>query len=73
MSTHETIDARGLSCPEPVLLTQEALRERKGAGFVVLVSSPTAKDNVGRVLDGAKRLFTVSPDGEGWRFEVVPE
>ena len=41
----KTIDARGLSCPQPVILTQNALSEGSG-NYKVLVNSPTAKDNV---------------------------
>ena len=70
MSEQAIVDARGLSCPEPVLLTQEALREQAGAAFAVLVSSPTARDNVERTLQAAQRRFAVAPDAEGLRFAV---
>lgn len=36
------VDARGLSCPEPVMLTEEAIREEKGP-VRVLVSEPHQK------------------------------
>lgn len=43
------VDARGLLCPEPVLLTKKAL-ERAGGGHVeVLVDSSAAKENVSRL------------------------
>ena len=39
------VDARGLSCPEPLMMTDEALK--KGGGPVrVLVSEPHQKTNV---------------------------
>ena len=33
------VDARGLSCPEPIMLTAEALKNEKGP-IKVLVSEP---------------------------------
>lgn len=65
------IDARGLSCPEPVLLTQDALRASGGDAFAVMVSSATARDNVERALRAAKREFSVAESGDDWRFEVA--
>ncbi len=65
------IDARGLSCPEPVLLTQDALRASGGAGFAVMVSSATARDNVERALQAAGRKFSIAESDGDWRFEVA--
>ena len=36
------VDARGLSCPEPIMLTAEALKNEKGP-IKVLVSEPVQK------------------------------
>ena len=41
------VDARGLSCPEPVILTKKAL-ESKEAVYEILVDNVTAKENVSR-------------------------
>lgn len=51
------IDARGLSCPQPVLLTQQALKENP-AKVEVLVDNKTAQGNVSRFA--AKAGYTVS-------------
>ncbi|MCD8138899.1 MAG: sulfurtransferase TusA family protein [Planctomycetaceae bacterium] len=69
MSASTIVDARGLSCPEPVLLTQQALG-RDLATFTVLVSSPTARDNVDRLLQSVGRRFSLEADSEDWRFLV---
>ncbi|MHB8126514.1 MAG: sulfurtransferase TusA family protein [Desulfitobacteriaceae bacterium] len=45
----EQIDVRGMSCPQPVLMTKKAL-ERNSTGVVILVDSNTAKTNVERFL-----------------------
>lgn len=42
------IDARGLSCPQPVILTQQAM-EKKESPIEVLVDTVTARENVARM------------------------
>lgn len=39
-----TVDARGCSCPQPVLMTKKALE--KESAFEVLVDNNTAKNNI---------------------------
>jgi tRNA 2-thiouridine synthesizing protein A len=46
MST--TIDARGLSCPQPVLLTLEAMKKIATGRLTVLVDTDTSRENVRR-------------------------
>lgn len=41
------IDARGRSCPEPVLITKKSL-ELHSEGIKVLVDNTTARDNIKR-------------------------
>ncbi|MDR0554832.1 MAG: sulfurtransferase TusA family protein [Treponema sp.] len=65
------VDACGLSCPEPVLLTQGALKEYGAAAFSVDVSSPAARDNVKRFLEERGRAVQVEPLGQtGWRVKA---
>lgn len=40
------VDARGLSCPEPVLLTNEALNQAGDEPVLVIVSASVQRDNV---------------------------
>ena len=57
------VDARGLSCPEPIMLTAEAL---KGAAepVKVLVSEPHQKMNVEKCAKDQGRITeTVEKDG----------
>jgi TusA-related sulfurtransferase len=44
MST--TVDARGLSCPQPVLLTLEAIKKIEKGQLTVLLDTDTSKENV---------------------------
>lgn len=41
------VDARGLSCPEPVIMTKKALAS-KDSRYEILVDNVTAKENVTR-------------------------
>jgi tRNA 2-thiouridine synthesizing protein A len=45
---HKSIDARGLSCPQPVLLTRQALSGLTGGTVEVLVDSVTSRENISR-------------------------
>jgi tRNA 2-thiouridine synthesizing protein A len=44
----EIVDARGLSCPQPVLLTLEKLKSLTQGELVVLVDTDTSRENVQR-------------------------
>ena len=41
-----TVDARGLSCPQPVLLTLEAFKKVEKGQLTILVDTDTSKENV---------------------------
>ena len=44
----EIVDARGLSCPQPVLLTLSRLKEIETGEIEVVVDNETSSENVGR-------------------------
>lgn len=44
----KTIDARGLSCPQPVLMTLEEINAGRVDEFVVLVDNDVSQENVAR-------------------------
>ena len=46
---HQKIDARGLSCPEPVLLVKQAIAEIDSGKIEVLVDTMTSRENVTRM------------------------
>ncbi|SHE78183.1 sulfurtransferase TusA family protein [Desulforamulus putei] len=54
------VDARGLSCPEPVLLTRQALQEQGIKEITVLVDNKVAVENVTRTAEslGCQVLVT---------------
>jgi len=44
----KTIDARGLSCPQPVLMTLEEIKSGKADEMLVMVDNDASKENVTR-------------------------
>ncbi|GAU07661.1 sulfurtransferase TusA family protein [Desulfoplanes formicivorans] len=60
MST--TVDARGLSCPQPVLDTLTAIQTTRDNTITVLVDTEASKENVTRAVQG-----------KGWRVSNLEE
>ena len=56
-----TVDARGCSCPQPVLMTKKALEKENS--FEVLVDNNTAKNNILRFAQSQGCKASVE-DGE---------
>ncbi|MBM7562423.1 sulfurtransferase TusA family protein [Fusibacter tunisiensis] len=57
------VDARGLSCPQPVLVTKKAISSG-GSGVEVIVDNETAKENVKRFLSHSGYSVSVDQEGE---------
>ncbi len=63
------IDARGLSCPQPVMLARQAIREAAGGTVVVLLDSMAQVENCTRA---AKQLgWSASAEAKGDGFELT--
>lgn len=52
------LDTRGFACPEPVLLTKQALEQNPTAEYEILLDNPAAFGNVQRFLKRAGKEFT---------------
>ncbi|MGQ9571222.1 MAG: sulfurtransferase TusA family protein [Thermodesulfovibrionales bacterium] len=58
----EQVDARGLSCPHPVIMTHNKMKELKKGIFEVMVDTDTSRENISRLAKN-----------EGWEVvEVKP-
>ena len=57
----KSIDARGLSCPQPMLLAKKAMEEGSESKIEVLVDCAASVENIGRA---AKQ--------QGWTINVTP-
>lgn len=65
------VDARGLSCPEPVMLTAATLKKHKGETIKVLVSEPHTRTNVEKYAKSQGKKAVVTEQGS--EFEIVIE
>jgi len=57
-----TIDARGFSCPQPVLMTLDGIKKANKGELVILVDTDTSKENVSRAATS-----------QGWQVKDVLE
>jgi TusA-related sulfurtransferase len=62
MSDH-IIDARGLSCPQPVVLIRKAINEGIAA-FEIIVNSDVARENVLRTLKNSGMKSDIRSEGD---------
>ena len=65
MSDIKTVDARGLSCPQPAMLARQTIQKLDKGTVEVLVDSGTARENVSRLARNAGWAVTIEdkPDG----------
>lgn len=64
------VDARGLSCPQPVLLTLDKIKSLGQGELTVLVDTETSKENVIRAA-GSQGWQVKSVDLEGLEFKLT--
>ena len=70
----KTVDARGLSCPQPVLMTLDEIKSAAKGEIVVLVDTDTAKENVSRAADSQGwTVKEVQSEGEGYRMIIAKD
>jgi len=55
----DKIDARGLSCPQPVILTKRKIETMGQGAFEILVDTETSRENISRLAQQT-----------GWNVEV---
>ena len=55
-----TVDARGFSCPQPVLMSLAEMKKMDRGEILVLVDTDTSKENVARAAES-----------QGWRVEKI--
>jgi len=57
-----TVDARGLSCPQPVMMTLQGIKTSGENSLLVLVDTETSKENVSRAAAS-----------QGWKVQGIEE
>lgn len=69
-----TVDARGLSCPQPVLITMEQIKKMEKGRIQVLVDTDTSKENVARAAENQGwHIENIEPDGMGYKISISKE
>ena len=66
----QTVDARGLSCPQPGLLARKAISAAQFP-IEVLVDTVTARENVRRMAEGAGLKVQVEPFGDEFKLTIT--
>jgi TusA-related sulfurtransferase len=66
-----TIDARGLSCPQPVLMTLDEMKKHDKGEIEILVDTDTSRENVSRATHSKGwQVKYVHEEGEGYRIII---
>ena len=66
-----TIDARGLSCPQPVLMTLDAIKKTDTSEMTVLLDTEASKENVSRAVESQGwQVFDIKEEGQTYRLEI---
>jgi len=69
-----TVDTRGLSCPQPVILTLGEIKSGTDSEIIVLVDTDTSKENVTRAaIKQGCTISDVSADDDGYRILIQKE
>ncbi|NCC25080.1 MAG: preprotein translocase subunit TatB [Deltaproteobacteria bacterium] len=63
----EVVDARGLSCPQPVLMALDAVKLAVQGRMEVLVDTEASRENVSRAVQAKGWRVDVREEGEGFR------
>ncbi|NLA73887.1 MAG: preprotein translocase subunit TatB [Deltaproteobacteria bacterium] len=64
----KVIDARGLSCPQPVIVTLDTIKNLDKGEIEIIVDTETAKENVTRAIKNkAWQIKDIKEQGEGYR------
>jgi TusA-related sulfurtransferase len=68
------VDARGLSCPQPVLLALNEMKKIDQGEIVILVDTDTSRENVSRAATAQGwEVKSVESEGVGYRITVSKE
>jgi TusA-related sulfurtransferase len=68
------VDARGLSCPQPVLMTLDEIKKINKGEIEILVDTDTSKENVSRAAENQHWQVTeILEEGEGYRVKICKD
>jgi tRNA 2-thiouridine synthesizing protein A len=61
----QKVDARGFSCPQPVLMVTQAMDQAGAGELEVLVDNEASRENVGRAAQGKGWSVAISEETGG--------
>lgn len=64
------IDARGRSCPEPVIMIKSAIDASSNNQFTILVDTNVAVENITRFAKSSKFNVTVDENNEDFKISL---
>ena len=65
------VDARGLSCPQPVLMTMDEMKKVGQGEITIMVDTETSRENVSRAAESRGwQVREVQEEGEGFRLTI---
>ncbi|MBO4559037.1 MAG: sulfurtransferase TusA family protein [Lachnospiraceae bacterium] len=64
------LDARGLSCPEPVIMIQQAIRSNEKS-YEIMVDNRTSVENITRFGEHQGFKVTVSENGGDYTLKLT--
>jgi TusA-related sulfurtransferase len=64
----EQVDAKGLSCPQPVILVHQKMKELKKGTFEIMVDTDTSRENISRLAinEGWEVVETKKTEDSGY-------
>lgn len=65
-----TIDVRGKACPQPVVMTKQALESLNEGMVTTIVDNPTARDNVERFANSQGCSVSIRQEGDDYYLEI---
>jgi selenium metabolism protein YedF len=67
----EIVDARGLGCPKPIILAEEALSKINDGIITVLVDSEVSLDNLKRYAERFGYYYEIDQEDSYWKIKIV--
>jgi tRNA 2-thiouridine synthesizing protein A len=68
------VDARGLSCPQPVMITLDEISKINKGQLVILIDTDTSRENVTRAAKTLGwQVSDIQPEGVGYRITITKD
>ncbi len=70
----KVVDARGLSCPQPVILTINEIKKQISGEILILVDTDTARENVGRAANSQGwQVKNIQKKDDGYQITIIKD